>query len=281
MGKRFDTLLFPGGLKKAFTLSYDDGVVQDKRLIALFDKHHVRGTFNIGYGVLGYKPEGPFNVDKVETYEVKALYRDHEVAGHGLYHSDLTALKEPYMMYEILEDKAKLEQLVDKPLKMFAYPFGLFDDRVKDGLWKAGYKGARTVKSTHGFELPEDTLEWNPTCHHNDEKLMELLERFVTENSMKSQLFYLWGHAYEFDRDKNWEVIEKALAYIDEHREGIWFADNGQILDYLQAYDMLEYSVDGSMIHNPSAIDVEIATSFKTKELLKAGETTKIRETEL
>ena len=279
MGKRFDSLLFPGGLKKAFTLSYDDGVVQDKRLISLFNKYNVKGTFNLGYGVLGYKSEGPFNIDKVEPEEVKELYKDNEVGGHSLYHSDLSSLGEPYMMYEILEDKVQLERLVEKPLKMFAYPFGLFNDKVKDGLKKAGYKGARTVLSTHNFNLPEDPLEWNPTCHHNDEKLMELAEQFVKGRSMKAQLFYVWGHAYEFDKDNNWDMMEKFLDYIDKNREGIWFVSNGEILDYLQAYDMLEYTVDGSLIYNPSAIDVEIETSFTTREVLKAGTITKVKET--
>ena len=281
MGKRFDTLLFPGGLKKAFTLSYDDGVEQDKRLIEIFDRYQVKGTFNLGYGVLGHKPGGPFKVDKIETHEVKQLYKNHEVGGHGLYHSDLSCLGEPYMMYEIVEDKMPLERLVETPLKMFAYPFGLFNDKVKDGLKKAGYKGARTVLSTHSFDLPKDTLEWNPTCHHNDERLSELLQQFVNSCSMKAQLFYLWGHAYEFDRDNNWNVIEEALKYIDANREGIWFASNGQILDYLQAYDMLEYSVDGSMIYNPSVLDVEIATSFENREILKSGTITRIKDTSL
>ena len=135
--------------------------------------------------------------------------------------------------------------------------------------------------STHGYDLPEDTFEWNPTCHHGDEKLMELLEDFVNTQGKKPQLFYLWGHAYEFDRDDNWNIIEEALDYIDRNREGIWFATNGQILEYLQAYDMLEYSVDGSMIYNPSVIDVEIETSFTTREILKSGTITKIKETSL
>ena len=98
---------------------------------------------------------------------------------------------------------------------------------------------------------------------------------------MKAQLFYLWGHAYEFDRDNNWNVIEEALKYIDANREGIWFASNSQILDYLQAYDMLEYSVDGSMIYNPSVLDVEIATSFENREILKSGTITRIKDTSL
>ncbi|MBQ2584041.1 MAG: hypothetical protein II568_02580, partial [Erysipelotrichaceae bacterium] len=55
MGKRFDALLFPGRKHKAFTLSYDDGVVQDRRLIELFDQYHAKATFNLGYGHLGFQ----------------------------------------------------------------------------------------------------------------------------------------------------------------------------------------------------------------------------------
>ena len=35
MGKRFDIMLFPEGKAKAFSLSYDDGVVQDRRLVEM------------------------------------------------------------------------------------------------------------------------------------------------------------------------------------------------------------------------------------------------------
>ena len=43
------------GKKKVFTLSYDDGVVQDIRLIKLMDQYAVKGTFNINSGC--YLPE--------------------------------------------------------------------------------------------------------------------------------------------------------------------------------------------------------------------------------
>ena len=164
MGKTFNILQFPGHKSKAFTLSYDDGVLQDKRLIELFDRYGVKCTFNLGYGVLGVKgeagPEGQrIDISKVETKEVKELYKNHEVGGHGLYHSDLAHIGLPNAMYEIVEDKAKLESLVGYPLSMFAYPFGLYNEDVKQLLKQAGYKGARTVKSTHSFDLPEDPFE--------------------------------------------------------------------------------------------------------------------------
>lgn len=42
---------FPGFKLKALTLSYDDGVRQDKRLIEIMQKHGLKGTFNINGGL--------------------------------------------------------------------------------------------------------------------------------------------------------------------------------------------------------------------------------------
>ena len=41
---------FPGGKAKALTMSYDDGKVQDRRLIDIFNKYGIKGTFNLNYG---------------------------------------------------------------------------------------------------------------------------------------------------------------------------------------------------------------------------------------
>ena len=41
------------GKNKAITFSYDDGVTQDKRLIEIFNKYDLKGTFNINSGLLG------------------------------------------------------------------------------------------------------------------------------------------------------------------------------------------------------------------------------------
>ncbi len=283
MGKRFDTLLFPGNRKKAFTLSFDDGVVQDRRFLQILDRYGVKCTFNLGYGVLGYhSPEGmPFDISKVEKEEVRELYRNHEVGGHGLYHSDLASVKTPVAMYEIIEDKAQLEKLTGYPLRMFAYPFGTFNQKTKKLLKNAGYFGARTVRSTHSFDLPKDPFELDPTCHYNDDKLMELAKDLTEKQTLRPELFYVWGHAYEFDQFDNWERIEELVSYMSQFKDSVWFATNGEILQYLRAYDMLEYSADGSMIYNPSATDIDIMTAFGMTEHLKAGTLTQIRETPL
>ena len=39
------------GKQKAVTFSYDDGVCQDRRLVAMFNYYHVKATFNINSGM--------------------------------------------------------------------------------------------------------------------------------------------------------------------------------------------------------------------------------------
>ena len=288
MGKRFDTLLFPGGKSKAFTLSYDDGVVQDRRLAELFRKYGLKCSFNLGSGVLGHRDvrsvpgEKEIDVSKVSPEEVPEVYRGHEICGHGLYHSALNTIGTPLAMYEIIEDKRRLEEISGRPLKMFAYPFGLYNDAVVQLLSLAGYQGARTVRSTHRFDIPENFLLWDPTCHHDDERLMDLAREFVEGVGFAPMLFYVWGHAYEFDGKDNWQTIEALAQFMCRYADRVWFASNGEIMDYVNAYRLLEYSADGLTIYNPSALDVTIRLTRESGgTVLPAGQITHLEPTPL
>ena len=46
-------LLFPGFKKRALTLSYDDGVMQDIRFIEILNKYNLKCTFNLNSELLG------------------------------------------------------------------------------------------------------------------------------------------------------------------------------------------------------------------------------------
>ena len=72
------------------------------------------------------------------------------------------------------------------------------------------------------FALPEDFLEWDPTCRHSDPRLMELLDAFLAADAPRfggPPVFCLWGHAYEFDRDHSWDVIER---FLDRAATPLW-----------------------------------------------------------
>ena len=284
MGKRFDTLLFPGGKSKAFTLSYDDGTVQDRRLAEIFRSRGLKCTFNLNSAIFGHQeiarmPGRPeVDISRLNTEELTTVYAGHEIAGHGLWHSSLDTVGTPLAMYEVIEDRRRLEAITCKPLKMFAYPFGLVSNEAVEILRLAGYQGARTIVSSHEFKLPEDFMRWDPTCHHKDEKLMELAEKFLNGFSFGPQLFYVWGHAFEFDGDNNWEIIERFADFMAPHADKVWFATNGEIIDYVNAWKRLEYTADGRYIYNPSAMDVTIRIAWDSV-VLKAGTVTPIPET--
>ena len=75
------------GKSKVLTFSYDDGVVQDIRLVNIFNKYGLKATFNINSGC--YLPEDVTREKlrgRLKRSEAITLYKDsgHEVAVHGL-----------------------------------------------------------------------------------------------------------------------------------------------------------------------------------------------------
>ena len=83
------------GKNKALTFSYDDGVLQDQRLINIFNRYGLKGTFNLNSGLLGkdgYLVRNGRHVDhiKVKPEDVRYVYEGHEVAAHTLTHPNLT-----------------------------------------------------------------------------------------------------------------------------------------------------------------------------------------------
>ena len=279
---RINLMRFPGGTSKALTLSYDDGVLQDRRLVQMMNQYGVRGTFNLNSRILGRVDEMTLDGKKVDISTVTAeeaagLYENHEIATHGAEHSALSGYGSAGLL-EVLDDRRTFESMVSYMVRGHAYPFGLYDENVVSMLQAAGITYARTVNSTGSFQIPQNFLTWDPTCHHNDERLMELAKQFCEQMPLfgKPQLFYLWGHSYEFDMDHNWQVIESFLKYVSAYRNEIWMATNGEIVDYVTAYRSLVFSADGCRIYNPSAITLWMETLGQTYEI-NPGETITIK----
>ncbi len=265
------------GKSKVLTLSYDDAVIFDKRLIEIMDKNGIRGTFNINSNL--YHPENTpreSGQERLTLSEAKELYINsgHEVAVHGFNHTVLDLSEETNIIYEISEDRKALERDYGVVVRGMAYPYGSHNQKVFDCISRCGICYSRNVSSTKNFSFPDNWLAWRPTCHHSEPELMNLAKKFAeTENRypIKNGMFYLWGHSYEFDRNNNWNVIEEFCQYMGG-REDIWYATNIEIFDYVQAYNRLQVSFDGQIVHNPTTTDVWFMSDYKTY-CVKAGET--------
>lgn len=240
--KEIRKMLWKDGKKKALTLSYDDGTIHDRRFIDLLNKYGIPCTFNLVSGVL---KDEKFEIDYSETpiedhkwvpvakFEVPELYKNHEVASHTVTHPNLLKCTDEEINKEITDDRKALQKLTNQEVTGFAYPYGAWDDELTKKLEKLGIVYARNVGETHNFGIPENFLSWNPTCHHDDPELKNLIKKFL-ESDNEGDLFYLWGHSYEFYINNNWELIEEFLKIMSEHKDEIWFATNLEIYNYIQ-----------------------------------------------
>ncbi|MBO7150416.1 MAG: polysaccharide deacetylase family protein [Clostridia bacterium] len=268
-------LRFPGGRAKALTLSYDDGVESDIRLIEIMKKHGLKGTFNINAGLFAKEgtvyPKGTVH-RRMSQSQVLAAYKDSgmEIAVHGYKHPFWDKMPIAQTVCDIVKDREALENLFDTTIRGAAYPYGSFNDDVIDALDKCGIVYCRAVKPNAGFQLPQNFLAWEPTCHHKANSL-ELFKQFAERPARpEPNLFYLWGHSYEFDGEDNWHIIEEFAEYAGG-RDDIWYATNIEIYDAFTAFKRLVISFDGTRIYNPSCTTVWFAADGKTYEI-GAGE---------
>ena len=147
---------FFGGKRKCITMSYDDGVESDKRLIEIFNKYGIKGTFHLNSGLMG-------KGNVIPADEVAQVYKNHEIAAHGVLHNSLTKLPMHNVPAEIHEDRRALEKIAGYPVRGMSYANGLLSDEVCKALHSCGIVYARTAASTKGWESPENFLKWNPT----------------------------------------------------------------------------------------------------------------------
>ena len=274
-------LRFPDGRDRCLTLSYDDGVETDVRMMEILDRHGIRCTFNMSSG--SFAPEGTVYPAgtihrRMSRSQSLAAYKGtpHEVAVHATHHPFLEQMPAHMATREVLSDRQALEELFDVTVRGMAYPFGATSDEVVKSLAACGIAYARTTVSTGRFDLPADWLRLPATCHHNDPRLFELADEFLSpaHPSRPSRLFYRGGHSYEFAGDDNWDVIERFAAQVGG-REEIWYATNLELYDYIPAFNRLVFSVSGDRVENPTAKTVWFLANGETYSVAP-GETKKL-----
>ena len=228
------------GKMKAVTFSYDDGVTQDVRLIELFNKYGVKATFNLNSELLGHpgsllRENVRISHNKNKPEDIRHIYTGHEIAGHTLRHPRLPDIPDDAeVIRQVERDRLNLSELAGYEVVGFAYPCGgqNFDHRVSELIkHNTGIKYARNIISNHSFKLQDNLHEFCPTVYHHGEwdKLFELADKFVSLKAEEPSIFYIWGHAYEFDIENTWDRFEELLKIISGKND-IFYGTNREVL---------------------------------------------------
>ena len=234
--------------KKYFTVSFDDGLEQDKRMVALMRRYGIRGTFNLNSGLMGQKEyikyvdrygvqtvdksvkKGWFwkyaDSDRIPADEIRQVYEGMELASHGAHHLNQAKLKSEQLRDEILKDREALQAYTDLPVVGHAFPKGRTSAAVEQVLKESGFLYARGImsdKDKRQFAFPENPLNFKPTCWQIEKDFEALFDEFLAASPINGDmLFYVWGHGYEFDFPSCkglFEIYERVFEKVAENDE--------------------------------------------------------------
>jgi peptidoglycan/xylan/chitin deacetylase (PgdA/CDA1 family) len=267
-------MLFPEGKSKALILSNDDGTISDRRLVKLMNDYNLKGTFHLNSNKLDTK-------GYLTKEEIKNLFLGHEVSVHSANHPGLSGMSKTDIVYEVIEDRKELEKLTGITVRGMAYPFGSYDNLVVEAINGLGIEYARTVADTYNFSIPKDFLIWHPSIHQfgkayfkpndaeNDKKELaafyDLVSNFLKADTLA--LLDVWGHSWENDGVGNrWVEMENFFKLVSK-RNDINYTTQIDLVDYINAFKNLKFSVDKKIIKNLSSLDIYIKIGGKTYKI--------------
>ncbi|MEI8313875.1 MAG: polysaccharide deacetylase family protein [Verrucomicrobiota bacterium] len=216
--------MMPGMIQ--VTQSWDDGVHDDVRLIELLRKYRAKATFNLISGAhraerfSNWKYQDTKPVYHLALSELVELYRGFEVASHTVTHPHLEQLPSEKVAWELAESRKQLEDIFQRPVRGFAYPFGTFNAAVKEEIRRQGYVYARTGRRLPARDVypPADPMEFGITTWFSSESFWDEFARVKQAGGV----FAFIGHSYEFVTEAMWTEFEEKLARLSADPEVCW-----------------------------------------------------------
>ena len=227
--------LFPGGKKKAFNITYDDGVLQDIRFVEILNKYGVKGTFNLNSQLMEQEfawthPSG-MEVRRLSVTAARQLYEGHEVASHSLTHPSLQGLPDEELRRQLGEDKRRLEDIFQRSVVGFAIPFDYCDGHIAHLAKECGFRYLRTSEVTGDYSLSPDPYWQRAGFYHIQPGLADYVAGFLN-TTQELAVCQIVGHSYDLDAENLWGTLELILAAVSAQSD-VWLCTHAELVDYL------------------------------------------------
>ena len=229
--------LYTNGKSKAFNITYDDGVLQDVRFVALLNRFGLKGTFNLNSQLMQetfswIHPNG-MEVKRLGIGAVQGLYDGHEIASHTLTHPYMHDLPEFEIMRQLGEDRQRLEAIFGREVRGFAVPFDYYSDLIARSAEICGFEYARMSETSISYVPCSDWYHWKTGVYHIMPELIPYVQGFL-ETKQELAVCQIVGHSYDLDAENLWETMEEICAAIAA-QEDVWSCTNLELVRYLKA----------------------------------------------
>ncbi len=231
--------------KKYVTISLDDGITQDEKIIEIFKKYDFDAcTFFINTGLFGVewdwvaqtlnKP-GLTHI-RYQRDQIKEVYDGFDVQSHSLQHPALDTLSAREVTMEVGRDAQNIEKITGVMPTGLAWPGGTYNaDTIETILSTTSIRYARTVRTTEKFKLPEYFMTWHPSTTAGTNQSVKTTKNFIDAEAEEDMLLYIWGHGYELDYHENgWENFEECIKLLTQaaaEDDSIVFVTNSEFYD--------------------------------------------------
>ena len=233
---------YPQGKKKAFNITYDDGVMQDLRFVELMNRYGLKGTFNLNSelmrtGFAWIHPNG-MEVKRLDVDTARWLYRGHEIASHTLTHPYMHDLSEEELMRQLGQDKHDLEEMLGVEVAGFAVPFDYYSPMIADCAKRCGFEYARMSEFSYSYAPCGDYWFWKTGFYHIEPGLEAFVAGFL-ETEEELAVCQIVGHSYDLDAEGLWGTMDGILCRVSKDPQ-VWPCTNLELVRYLKAMEQAE-----------------------------------------
>jgi peptidoglycan-N-acetylglucosamine deacetylase len=233
------------------TTSWDDGDALDLKLADLLESKGIPATF--------YVPvRATFRPNILSSKDIRNLSgRGFEIGAHGATETPLKGLSRHELAAQVGPCRPALEDIIGRPVQMFSYCRGSYDQDAIHAVEEAGFLGARSNRmlatqntfprfemptTLQSFPHPRSTYLKNAAKGANGWALRAVIANVANLSDwirLGKKLFnsvlqdggvwHLYGHSWELEELKLWNDLGKLLDYIG-NRPGITYATNAQLV---------------------------------------------------
>jgi peptidoglycan/xylan/chitin deacetylase (PgdA/CDA1 family) len=160
---------------KIVVLTFDDGN-EDFYTNAwpILQKYNLKSSMYLMTGVRG---KDWLSVDQILELNDTGLV---EFGSHTVWHSKLTKISPEELNKELIDSKEYLEKLLNHKIDILCYPFGLYNDEVKELAQTAGYRAGLTFDQD-AWQNPDDLLALTRISVYPELNVIKFLEKLKLE----------------------------------------------------------------------------------------------------